>query len=470
VSATLPRRTKIVATLGPATATREQIFGLARAGMDGARLNFSHGSHDQHAEAARFVREAQEEVGRPIALIADLQGPKLRIGELERPLMLGRGDEVVVTGGDSSDGELPVRPAVVGQVLQPGHDVLIDDGLVRLRVEDVVQGRARCEVVVGGVVAAHKGVNLPGVPVPIPALTRKDADDLEFALGLGVDFVALSFVRSAADVRDLKALIQQADVPVQVIAKIEKAEAVDALVPILEETEAVMVARGDLGVEIGPEIVPLLQKRIIRAALDRGKPVITATQMLESMVHQPEPTRAEASDIANALLDGTSAVMLSEETAIGEYPLEAVQTMDRIAKAIEPSIEYRHQFPQPGDEPSVNQAMSNAACDLAEALGAKAILVPTFSGRTASVVARLRPRRPVIGLSHHDYALRHMALEWGVTPVRMAEAADVEELWASSIESGRETGLLEPGDLVVLTAGTAVNIPGTTDMIKLAYA
>jgi pyruvate kinase len=470
VSATLPRRTKIVATLGPATATREQIFGLARAGMDGARLNFSHGSHDQHAEAARFVREAQEEVGRPIALIADLQGPKLRIGELERPMMLGRGDEVVVTGGDSSDGELPVRPAVVGQVLQPGHDVLIDDGLVRLRVEDVVQGRARCEVVVGGVVAAHKGVNLPGVPVPIPALTRKDADDLEFALGLGVDFVALSFVRSAADVRDLKALIQQAGVPVQVIAKIEKAEAVDALVPILEETEAVMVARGDLGVEIGPEIVPLLQKRIIRAALDRGKPVITATQMLESMVHQPEPTRAEASDIANALLDGTSAVMLSEETAIGEYPLEAVQTMDRIAKAIEPSIEYRHQFPQPGDEPSVNQAMSNAACDLAEALGAKAILVPTFSGRTASVVARLRPRRPVIGLSHHDYALRHMALEWGVTPVRMAEAADVEELWASSIESGRETGLLEPGDLVVLTAGTAVNIPGTTDMIKLAYA
>jgi pyruvate kinase len=472
VAATLPRRTKIVATLGPATATPEQVLGLARAGMDGARLNFSHGTHEQHAENARLVREAQQEVGRPIALIADLQGPKLRIGELAQPMMLGSGDEVIVTGdGDGGrDGELPVRPAVVGQVLQPGHDVLIDDGLVRLRVEDVAQGRARCEVVVGGVVAAHKGVNLPGVPVPIPALTRKDAEDLEFALQLGVDFVALSFVRSAADVRDLKGLIQQAAAPVQVIAKIEKAEAVDALVAILDETDAVMVARGDLGVEIGPEIVPLLQKRIIAASLDRGKPVITATQMLESMVQQPEPTRAEASDIANALLDGTSAVMLSEETAIGQYPLESVQTMDRIAKAIEPSIEYRHQFPQPGDEPSVNQAMSNAACDLAETLGAKAILVPTFSGRTASVVARLRPRRPVIGLSHHDYALHHMALEWGVTPVRMPEAADVEELWASSLESGRRTGLLEPGDLVVLTAGTAVNIPGTTDMIKLAYA
>ena len=329
---------------------------------------------------------------------------------------------------------------MLGQVLQPGHDVLIDDGLVRLRVQAVDQGKARCAVVVGGLVAEHKGVNVPGAPVPIPSLTRKDAEDLEFALDLDVDFVALSFVRSAADVRDLKGLIEQAGSPAHVIAKIEKAEAVDALLPILDETDAVMVARGDLGVEIGAEVVPLLQKRIIKASLDRGKPVITATQMLESMLHQPEPTRAEASDIANAILDGTSAVMLSEETAIGEYPLESVRTMDRIAKVIEPSIEYRHQFPQPGDEPSVNQAMSNAACDLAEALGAKAILVPTFSGRTASVVARLRPRRPVIGLSHHDYALRHMALEWGVTPIRMPEAADVEELWASSLESGKRTG------------------------------
>ena len=467
---TLPRRTKIVATLGPSTATQDLVSGLARAGMDGARLNFSHGTREQHAEAARLVRAAREEVGRPIALIADLQGPKLRIGELERPVRLVEGDEVVVTGDEPQDSELPVRPSVLGQVLQPGHDLLIDDGLVRLRVEAVAGGKARCAVVVGGIVAEHKGVNVPGVPVPIPALTRKDAEDLEFALGMNVDFIALSFVRSAADVRDLKGLIEQAGSPAHVIAKIEKAEAVDALPAILDETDAVMVARGDLGVEIGAEVVPLLQKRIIKAALDRGKPVITATQMLESMLHHPEPTRAEASDIANAILDGTSAVMLSEETAIGEYALESVRTMDRIAKVIEPSIEYRHQFPQPGDEPSVNQAMSNAACDLAEALGAKAILVPTFSGRTASVVARLRPRRPVIGLSHHDYALRHMALEWGVTPVRMPEAADVEELWASSLESGRHTGLLDEGDLVVLTAGTAVNIPGTTDMIKLAYA
>ena len=466
----LPRRTKIVATLGPASATPQYVTGLAHAGMDGARLNFSHGSHEQHAEYARLVRAAQEEVGRPIALIADLQGPKLRIGELAQPMMLGAGDEIIVTGDTPTDGQLPVRPSVIGQVLQPGHDVLIDDGLVRLRVEAVEHGAARCVVVVGGPVSANKGVNVPGVPVPIPALTRKDAEDLEFALGLAVDFVALSFVRSAADVRDLKALISQARSPAHVIAKIEKAEAVDALVAILEESDAVMVARGDLGVEIGPEVVPLLQKRIITAALNRGKPVITATQMLETMVHQPEPTRAEASDIANAILDGTSALMLSEETAIGDHPLDTVRTMNRIALAIEPSIEYRHQFPQPGDEPTVNQAMSNAACDLAETLGARAILVPTFTGRTASVVARLKPRRPVIGLSHHQHALQHMALEWGVTPVRMPEAADVEELWTSALAAGRRTGLLDEGDLVVLTAGTAVNIPGTTDVIKLAYA
>jgi pyruvate kinase len=472
VASTVPRRTKIVATLGPASATQELVTGLAHAGMNGARLNFSHGTHEQHAEYARMVRQAQEDVGRPIALIADLQGPKLRIGEIGAPVRLTTGDEVVVAGdgANPADAELPVSPAVVGQVLQPGHDVLIDDGLVRLRVEAVEAGRARCAVVVGGTVSSNKGVNVPGVPVPIPALTRKDTDDLEFALGLGVDFVALSFVRSAADVRDLKGLIRQAGAPAHVIAKIEKSEAVDALGAILEETDAVMVARGDLGVEIGPEVVPLLQKRIILAALDRGKPVITATQMLESMVHQPEPTRAEASDVANAVLDGSSALMLSEETAIGEYPLDAVRTMERVARTIEPSIEYRHQFPQPGEEPTVGQAMSNAACDLAETLGAKAILVPTFTGRTASVVARLRPRRPVIGLSHHRSALQHMALEWGVTPAWMPEAADVEELWTSSLDAGRETGLLDPGDLVVLTAGTAVNVPGTTDMIKLAYA
>jgi pyruvate kinase len=466
-----PRRTKIVATIGPSCSTPDQLDALVAAGMDAARLNLSHGTHADHSARAALVREAQERVDRPIALIGDLQGPKIRVGDLAAPIQLLQGEEIiVVVGMEGKDGELPIAPAAIGEVLRPGHEVLIDDGLVRLQVEEVASGRARCGVVVGGAVSSHKGVNLPGVPIPIPSLTRKDLEDLEFALGLGCDYIALSFVRSAADVRDLKALLEQEASTAHVIAKIEKSEAVDALDDILKETDAVMVARGDLGVEIGPELVPLVQKRIISKALERGKPVITATQMLESMIHHPEPTRAEASDVANAILDGTSAVMLSGETAVGEYPVQAVKTMDRIARAVEPSLGYRHQIPEATDDPTIGNAMSNAACDLAEALGASALLVPTFTGRTASVVARLKPRRPVIGLSHHQHALQHMALEWGVTPVRMPEAADVEELWTSSLEAGRRTGLLDEGDLVVLTAGTAVNIPGTTDVIKLAYA
>src|SRR5436190_1507613 len=469
--AATPRRTKIVATIGPASASPEQLADLTRAGMDGARLNLSHGTHDEHRERARLVRATEAELGRPIALIADLQGPKLRIGEPDDPVTLTRGDEIVVAGGERfNDGELPVSPAVISEVLQPGHEVLIDDGLVRLRVDEIELGRARCAVLSGGVVSSHKGVNLPGVPIPIPSLTRKDMDDLELALEIGVDFVALSFVRSAADVRDLKALIEQAGSHAHVIAKIEKSEAVDALEEILTETDAVMVARGDLGVEIGPALVPLLQKRIILKALERGKPVITATQMLESMVHQAEPTRAEASDVANAILDGTSAVMLSGETAVGDFPVEAVQTMDRIAHAVEPSLGYRHQIPEATDDPTIGNAMSNAACDLAEALGAAAILVPTFSGRTASAVARLRPRRPVLGVTHKRWSVQQLAIEWGVTPVWIPETKNVEDLWSRSIDAAKTAGFVEPGDTVVITAGTAVNIPGSTNVIKVDVA
>jgi pyruvate kinase len=465
------RRTKIVATIGPATDSPEMMRALVHAGMDAARLNFSHGTHDEHAECARLVRAAQEEEGRPLAIIADLQGPKLRLGELGEPVELEEGQQVEIVGAESrTDSELPVSPEVIGEVLQPGHEVLIDDGLVRLRVEAVRNGRAQCAVVVGGVVSSHKGVNLPGVPVPIPSLTQKDVDDLEFALDLGVDYVALSFVRSAADVRDLQELIKAAGSHAHVIAKIEKAEAVEALDAVLIETDAVMVARGDLGVEIGPASVPLVQKRIIRKALERGKPVITATQMLESMIHHAEPTRAEASDVANAILDGSSAVMLSGETAIGEYPIESVRYMDRIARAVEPSLGYRHELPEAGEEPTIGRAMSNVACDLAETLRAKAIVVPTFTGTTASAVARLRPRRPILALTHNRYALQQLALEWGVTPLSMPEAGDVEELWEESLRTVRSTGLLAEGDRVVLTAGTAVNMPGSTNVIKVELA
>jgi pyruvate kinase len=465
-----PRRTKIVATIGPASsepAVLEQLMGL----IDGARLNFSHGTHEEHRARAELIRNMQEQVSRPVALIADLQGPKLRIGELPEPVVLERGEELTIAGEDSAaNGDIPIAPAVLGSVLQPGFDVLIDDGAVRLRVGSVERGRARCEVLVGGVISSNKGVNLPGVPLPIPSLTRKDIDDLQFALELGCDFVALSFVRTASDVQALKTLIEASGSTAHVIAKIEKAEAVAVLDDILREADAVMVARGDLGVEIGVAEVPLLQKRIILRALERGKPVITATQMLESMIHAPEPTRAEASDVANAVLDGSSAVMLSGETAIGEYPLEAVAYMDRIARVVEPSLGYRHEIPEAEEKPTVGQAMSNAACDIAEALGAAALLVPTFTGRTASAVARLRPRRPIIGLTHHDYSLRHMALEWGVTPVSIPECADVEELWATSLQAAVGTGIVDKGDRVVLTAGTAVNIPGSTNVIKVEIA
>ena len=441
---------------------------LIDAGMDAARLNLSHGSHGDHAARAQLVRELQEECGRPLAVIADLQGPKIRVGTLVEPLPLATGSEVTVVYADSAqNGELPLAPAVIGEVLRPGHEVLIDDGLVRLRVDEVEHERARCGVVVGGTVRSQKGVNLPGVPIPIPSLTRKDLEDLEFALELGVDYVALSFVRAAADLRDLKALLEQEGSDARVIAKIEKSEAIDALDDILAETDAVMVARGDLGVEIGPAIVPLLQKRIISRALERGKPVITATQMLESMVHQPEPTRAEASDVANAILDGTSAVMLSAETATGEFPVHAVETMDKIARAIEPSLGYRHQIPEATEDPTIGNAMSNAACDIAEALGAAAMLVPTFTGKTASAVARLRPHRPIVGLSHHQWAIQQMALEWGVTPRWIPETENVEDLWQRSVEAARDGGLVAEGDTVVITAGTAVNIPGSTNVIKV---
>jgi pyruvate kinase len=465
------RRTKIVATLGPSSDTPEQLRALAAAGMNAARLNLSHGTHEEHAERAQRVRDAEAEVGHPIALIADLQGPKLRIGDLPEPVVLRNGETVTVVSDEASgEGELPVAPAVIGDVLKPGHDVLIDDGLVRLRVGEVDHGRARCEVLVGGPVTSHKGVNLPGVPLPIPSLTQKDTVDLEFALELGVDFVALSFVRSPADVRDLRDLIEHAGSHAHVIAKIEKAEAVDVLDDVLAETDAVMVARGDLGVEIGPALVPLIQKRIILKALERGKPVITATQMLESMVHHPEPTRAEASDVANAILDGTSAVMLSGETAVGEYAVEAVSYMDRIARAVEPSMDYRHEIPEASHNPTIGGAMSNAACDIAEALRAKAILVPTYRGKTASGVARLRPQRPIIALTHIDWALRQLALEWGVTPIQIPECGDVEELWSCSVQAARDAGLVEVGDKVVITAGTQVNLPGSTNVIKVDIA
>jgi len=465
----IPRRTKILATIGPASSGR--IDELVVAGMDAARLNFSHGKQDEHARNAQLIRDAQAAHGKPLALVADLQGPKLRVTDLPETVVLQRGDQVVIgPDGDTPGVDLPVSPAAIGEVLEPGHDVLIDDGHVRLRVDRVERPRAVCTVVVGGPVASHKGVNLPGVALPIPSLTDKDLDDLAFALELGVDFVALSFVRSADDVRRLRRRIEEAGSTAHVISKIEKAEAIEALDAIIHESDAVMVARGDLGVEIGPAKVPLLQKQIILRSLEQSRPVITATQMLETMVHEPEPTRAEASDVANAVLDGSSALMLSQETAVGEYPVEAVAMMDQIARTIEPSLGYRHELPEASEEPTVGQALSNAACDIAEVLRATAIVVPTFSGRTASAVARLRPRRPIAAITHREASAQQMALEWGVVPLVIPEATDVEDLWSRSIAAARDAGVVESGDRIVIAAGTHVNVAGTTNLIRVDTA
>jgi pyruvate kinase len=405
-------------------------------------------------------------------VIADLQGPKFRVAELDQPRLLETGSTVTIAGaGAARDGDLEVAPAAITHVLEPGHDVLIDDGLIRLEVEEVEGGRAHCRVAEGGLVGSNKGVNLPrGVTIPVPSLSEKDLVDLEFALGLDVDYVALSFVRTAADVRELKEIIHARGSDARVIAKIEKAEAVEVLEEILSEADALMVARGDLGVEIGAEMVPMLQKRIIARCLEAGKPVITATQMLESMVEHAEPTRAEASDVANAILDGTSAVMMSAETAIGAHPVEAVKTMDRIARVVEPTVSYRHQAPEASLTEDVRRAMSNVATDLAESLGARAILVASATGRTASEVARLRPRRTMVGLSHEQTAVRQMALEWGVVPLLMPSTADVEDLWSRAIDTTRDAGIIDHGDLVVLIAGTAVNRTGSTNVIKVDVA
>ena len=467
------RRTKIVCTIGPATSSPELVDRLVHAGMDAARLNFSHGTHEEHGERARLVREAQERAGRPLALIADLQGPKVRIGDLDAARILVEGDTVHIVGeATAAPGDLPVMPAVLTEVLRPGHEVLIDDGLVHVRVEDTDGERVRGVVTVGGAVGAHKGVNVPGVPMPVPSVTEKDLSDLEFALSLGVDYVALSFVRSAADCRGLRELLNAADAKAHVIAKVEKAEALEELDAIVSASDAVMVARGDLGVEIGPAAVPLVQKRIILCALEHGKPAITATQMLESMITRPEPTRAEASDVANAILDGTSALMLSGETAVGQYPVASAAFMDRIARAVEPSLDYRHELAQAADTPfpTVGDAMSNAACDIAEVLGAAAILVPTYSGRTASAVARHRPRRPIIAVTHKRQAVQQLSLEWGVVASEIEEAKNVEDLWSRALDAARETGLVGAGDRIVITAGTAVNVPGTTNVIKVETA
>jgi pyruvate kinase len=464
MTAAAVRRTKIVCTIGPASRAPEFVEQLAWAGMDAARLNFSHGARDDHRAVVQAVRRAQQVIGRPLAVIADLQGPKIRIGDLPEPRAVNAGDRLFLSAvGEGGPGDLEVTFPGLASVAQPGAELLIDDGRVRVRVEAAGGGRVETRVELGGLISSGKGLNMPGTPLPIPSLTEKDLADLDFALGEGVDYVALSFVRRAQDVIDLRDRIATARSSARVIAKVEKAEAVAELEAIVAASDAVMVARGDLGVEIGVADVPLVQKLIIRTARDAGRTVITATQMLESMISQPEPTRAEASDVANAVLDGTSALMLSGETAVGRYPLEAVAVMNRIARVVEPSLTYHD--PMLRRDGEMASILSHAACDIAEELGAPVIAVPTQSGSTARQVSRFRPNRPIVATSPYAHVLQQLALDWAVVPIVIDDADTIEDLWHRVAESIRLSGLAEPGDRVVITGGTRLNLPGSTDHI-----
>jgi pyruvate kinase len=455
------RRTKIVCTLGPASADGG-VEQLARAGMDAARLNFSHGSHDDHLKQLRAVRLAQDAIGRPLAVIADLCGPKIRIDRLSKPRPVESGD-VLTLAANACNSDVGVTFADLHRVVEPGCAILINDGRIRTRVVAVEGERVTCRVENGGVISSGKGVNLPGAALPIPALTAKDLVDLEFALAHGVEYVALSFVQSPQDVLELRERIEAAGSGAKIIAKIEKAEAIRNLDAIVEATDAVMVARGDLGVEIGVAEVPLVQKLMIAKARSANRPVITATQMLESMIENAEPTRAEASDVANAIMDGTSAVMLSGETAVGKYPLAAVEFMDRIARAVEPSLTYEAGASHNDVEPAA--ILTHAACDLAEEMDAAAIAVPTETGATARQVSRNRPRRPIVAASAKTQVLRQLALDWGVIPIELQPVQTIDEMSSQILEQLEQRGLAASGDVVVTTGRTAVDAPGTTSHV-----
>jgi pyruvate kinase len=468
------RRTRIVATIGPASAEDGVLESLLAAGMDAARVNFSHGNPAAQADLVHRVRALGSRHDRPLAVIADLPGPKLRIGELAAPVHIASGATLSVGSGT----ELPLTEPELLKHLRSGDRVLIDDGAVALIVLSTGGGRASLRALNEGVISSHKGVNLPDTSLPVSAMTARDRELLAIALDAGADHIALSFVRSGEDVADLRAALVEAGSAARIVAKIEKKEALAAIDEIVAASDAVMVARGDLGVEIPPAEVPLWQKAIIAAARRAGRPVITATQMLQSMVDNPRPTRAEASDVANAILDSTDAVMLSAETAVGAYPVESVLMMAEIAVRAErglPGLEVCQPAPTEAlgpllaandREAAITGAISSGACDVANRVGAVALVTSTLSGRTARAVARLRPVQPVIALSADPLVRNQLALCWGVTPVPCDGADSFEEVVDEADRVLVAHGLCRRGDLVVITAGMQGYTPGTTNLIK----
>jgi pyruvate kinase len=463
------RRAKIICTLGPATSTPEQIRALVAAGMDVARLNLSHGTREEHAEAYRLVREASDASHRAVAVLVDLQGPKIRLGEFEDGgVTLAPGDRFTITT-EPMEGTREMASTTYGLLAKdvvPGARLLIDDGRVALRVDDTDGVRVRTTCVEGGRLSDHKGINLPGVRVSAPSLSEKDREDLRFALSLRADLIALSFVRAAEDLDDVHAVMDEVGARLPVIAKIEKPEAVDRLGPITRAFDGLMVARGDLGVEIPLEQVPLLQKRAVRLAREHGKPVIVATQMLDSMIHYPHPTRAEASDVANAVLDGADALMLSGETSVGEYPIPAVETMARVIGAVEsqgfwgmPSVRRR-----PETRP---EAIALNAVRIAEDLHAVALVAFTETGATVRHVAAHRHAIPILAFTPRPEVRSRLALVWGAETFIVPQAANTDDMVAQVDRALLEMNRGKKGDYVVIVAGTPPGTAGSTNTLRV---
>jgi pyruvate kinase len=469
------RRTKIVATIGPASGSPEMIMRLLEAGMDVARLNFSHGTYEEHAQRITTLREAARTLDRPLAILQDLQGPKIRTGPLvdDRPVQLRAGERFDITTHEivGTAARVSTTYTALPHDVQSGDRILLSDGLIELRVLETTDDEVRTEVIFGGELREHQGINLPGVNVSAPALTPKDAADLDFGLEQGVDYVALSFVRRAVDIQIIKQRIAAASKATPVIAKIEKPEALDDLAAILEASDAIMVARGDLGVEMPPERVPVVQKQLIEAANAAGVPVITATQMLDSMIRNPRPTRAEASDVANAIIDGTDAVMLSGETAAGQFPVESVQMMARIAEAAEASGRHGdlHAMAAPPNTQanSVANAISAAACAIVQTLPVRAVVAFTMSGSTARLVAHLRPTVPILAFTPNEIVCRRLNLVWGVTPIMCDYVDRLDDLGVRLGEILLARGFAQPGDTIVMTGGHPIAARGQTNFVKV---
>ncbi|EFA69705.1 pyruvate kinase [Cylindrospermopsis raciborskii S07] len=466
------RRTKIVATIGPATSSPEMLKAIIEAGATTLRLNFSHGTHADHQRSIRLIRQTAFELNRPVAILQDLQGPKIRLGKFDNGfIILSKGDRFTLTNRPVVGNEeiSCVTYDYLAEEVPIGSKILLDDGRVEMVVEEINRdkGDLHCRVTVAGKLSNNKGVNFPGVYLSIKAMTDKDREDLMFGLDQGVDWVALSFVRNPQDIIEIKELISSTGKNVPVVAKIEKHEAIEQMEEVLSLCDGVMVARGDLGVELPAEDVPVLQKRLIATANRLGIPIITATQMLDSMVSNPRPTRAEVSDVANAILDGTDAVMLSNETAVGNYPVEAVATMARIAERIEQEQINTSSRLGTDDKRSIPNAISQAVGQIAENLGAAAIMTLTQTGATARNVSKYRPKTPILAITPHVNVARQLQMVWGVRPLLVLDLPSTGQTFQAAINVAQEKRLLSEGDLVVMTAGTLQGVSGSTDLIKV---